>query len=166
MKAVARTGAAFIIAAGCAASAIADDRKEILADEAAFRRTVDESITGDQIAAHPFKYVGKHVDLMCVVQSKDDDWFDVACPNGHVAIDAPGYSPIKTGQRVRIIGVVERPWGASQLDQEVFALVSVRILLTGKSMMERGRGGGGERRSDSRRARLYRVFDPVYVWGH
>jgi hypothetical protein len=118
-----------VLTAAGAAPALADGR----AAKAAILRTVDESISGDQIAARPFEYVGKRVDLYCVVVGATyADFFDAACPKASLVIDAPGYSrAIKPGQGVRVLGVVERPWGStSSIDEQVFPAVSVRILET------------------------------------
>jgi hypothetical protein len=114
--------------AAVAAPALADGR----AAKAAFLRTVDESISGDRIAANPFQYVGKRVDLHCtVLDTTYTDFFDAKCPKFPLAIDAPDYSrTMKNGQAVRVLGVVEKPWGA--IDEESFPVVRVLLLEWGR----------------------------------
>jgi hypothetical protein len=111
-----------------ASPALADNRAQIKADEAKFVRTVDESISGDRIAAMPFRFVGKHVDLHCTVwDTTSRSFFDAKCATIRLAIHAPNYSRgIKSGQAIRVLGIVEEPVVAG-MDEQVYS--EVRALL-------------------------------------
>jgi hypothetical protein len=80
-----------------------------------FLETVDESISGAMIVAAPFKYVGQHVDLHCVVSNfPEQDFVNALCPpdddgsgpNVVIQIDATSLS---AGQRLRVIAEVVEP---------------------------------------------------------
>ena len=80
--------------------------------KAAFVKTVDESISGARIAGNPYKFVGKHVDLHCVVvQIPDTSFFNAMCGDGQdslIAIQHDSKS-LEQGQSVRVLGIVEQP---------------------------------------------------------
>jgi hypothetical protein len=101
-----------------------------------FRKIVDDSVTGEMIAAHPYRYVAKRVDLHCTVTALDSSWFDAACSKirtndiiGDTIIDAPGYarSAMKVGQHIEVLGTIEAPWTAG-LDKECFPAIRAAML--------------------------------------
>jgi hypothetical protein len=96
-----------------ASPALADNNRDVIAqmkaDKAAFLRTVDESISGDQLVAHPQKFVGKHVDLHCKVSGVVPGVFSANCSthkHGVANVTIEDDSPIKVGQAIRVLGVV------------------------------------------------------------
>jgi hypothetical protein len=80
-----------------------------------FLKTIDESISGSRIAGNPYKFVGKHVDLHCTVDSvPQSDFFNASCgedDNGmpvNIVIQTDTRQ-LERGQAVRIIGTVADP---------------------------------------------------------
>jgi hypothetical protein len=87
-------------------------RQELKRD---FIKTVDESISGARIAGNPYKFVGKHVDLHCTVDSvPQSDIFNASCgedDNGmpvNIVIETDTRE-LEHGQAVRVIGTVDDP---------------------------------------------------------
>lgn len=85
------------------------------AENLAFLRSVDESISGAMIEGNKFKYVGKNVDLHCTVDNvPDKDFFNASCgedSDGSPAIIVIEYNThdLSPGQAVRVLGTVAEP---------------------------------------------------------
>jgi hypothetical protein len=79
-----------------------------------FLSTVDESISGTQIAQNGYRYVGKHVDIHCTVGNiPTRDFFNADCGSDPYSINLVvinhSTSDLTPGQALRVIGIVEEP---------------------------------------------------------
>jgi hypothetical protein len=106
----------------------------LASEKSDFLSTVNESISGQMIAHNMFRYVGKRVDLHCVVSSIPmREAFNADCGPADetdlivIMHDASGLS---TGQAIRVIGTVEEPQqGTSMMGAELnFPTVSARFM--------------------------------------
>lgn len=80
-----------------------------------FLATVDESISGGRINGNPYKFVGKNVDLHCVVESvPDENALNAVCPPdeyglGPIIVVETQTRGLEKGQHIRVIGTVQDP---------------------------------------------------------
>ena len=80
-----------------------------------FLASVDESISGARISGNPYKFVGKKVDLHCVVDDiPQADFLNAACPPDEYGIGPnvvvqTDTKALEKGQRIRVIGTVVEP---------------------------------------------------------
>jgi hypothetical protein len=99
--------------------------------EERFARTADASITAEILDGKPFGYVGKHVDLHCVVSHVlSREHFIAHCGNAPVGIDV-SYDTrnLSVGQNVRVLGIVQRPIQSEMMPRGGKALtVSVKAV--------------------------------------
>jgi hypothetical protein len=99
-------------------------------------KTVDEDISGADIAGNPYKYEGDNVELHCAIASiPSSDFFNASCGTqadgtpAIIVVEAPGYdiTSMTKGESIRILGTVQSPtqgtngFGA----QENFPTVSI-----------------------------------------
>lgn len=80
-----------------------------------FLQTVDESISGSRIQGNPYKFVGKRVDLHCIVEDiPQEDFLNAACPPdeygiGPVIVIETDTKSLEKGQQIRVLGTVVDP---------------------------------------------------------
>jgi hypothetical protein len=80
-----------------------------------FLASVDESISGARISGNPYKFVGKRVDLHCVVDNiPQADFVNASCPPDEYGIGPnvvveTNTKSLEKGQRIRVIGTVVEP---------------------------------------------------------
>lgn len=92
-------------------------KQRLAIEKRAFLASVDESISGGQIAGNPYKYVGARVDFHCTVADiPAPDFFNASCgteADGYtpavIVIEYAGTSNLDQGQAVRVIGTVKSP---------------------------------------------------------
>jgi hypothetical protein len=79
-------------------------------DRITFLRTVDESISGDELEAYPLRFAGKHVDLHCTVSGIITGLFSANCSthkHGTANITIEDDSPVMVGQSIRVLGIAK-----------------------------------------------------------
>jgi hypothetical protein len=80
-----------------------------------FLVSVDESISGERIAGNPYKFVGRHVDLHCVINSiPQAEFLNATCPpdeygNGPNIVVQMDTRSLENHQPLRVIGTVVDP---------------------------------------------------------
>lgn len=102
---LAAVGGALVASPIAALASVQDDKKRFIAQ-------CDESISVERLAGAPYKFIGKKVDLHGVVgPSTDPGFINLNSPEGDgvFVIVLADSRTLEQGQRIRVLGTVEKP---------------------------------------------------------